>query len=355
LPWPVLIFAGSFFVPRILLSVEVEKSRNSSLPEKEEFSDGKRSLLSVLATVLDMSDPTPVAYREDYADMTADEITAQVDHLQAGMRSHPDYVAHDEWTALQRSLDVFRGNATELMVLLVTSETDENLRSQLTFTQQSPHVREAFFRALDRSLHNALASAVSLVDHTRRLVDNYPASAFASEFGQKNTAVKEEPGAEFLRRFRNYLLHIGHAPFGMTTTFATEDRDAGTLSIYLDSATLLKAKGFWSGPSRAFVAGHPDGIHLREVAQDYITAIGNLYAWVFQQEERLHPNGIETINGFVERINLTMSRGSLDGRNQQAWLKHVGENVQAQREGRPQTDWREVNPSKRKPPRETPT
>lgn len=289
-----------------------------------------------------MTEPAP--YREDYDALTIEESHEQYERLQADMRSHPSYKARGEWTALQRSYDIFGLNARDLMVLLLASENDANLQTELFQNVRKPDVRDAYFKALDRALHNALAGAGSLVDHTRVLMATYPGSEFATEFEERNKVVAEEPGAIFLRRFRNYLLHAGHAPFKMSGTLSVNDGEKSTLTIWLDSDSLLEDTESWTGASRKFIQDHPEGIHLRQVAEDYIKAMSDLYLWVFAQEQVLDPEGLNILNKFVERINLTMTLGSHDGRHTEEFWKHVASNAQAHREGRPQTDWRTGEP-----------
>lgn len=146
----------------------------------------------------------------------------------------------------------------------------------------SPH------RALDRHLHNMIASAVKLVDHTRVLLKNYPESAFAAEFARLNSAVADSQGTEFLRRLRNYLLHVGVAPISTTMTWVPGQMD---LRIWLDSRALLEWPG-WTAPARRFIETQEgDGVHIREVVENYAAAMEDLYRWVFDQFSGLHGSG----------------------------------------------------------------
>jgi hypothetical protein len=286
------------------------------------------------------------SYREDYENMSADEIHEQYESLLSGRNQHPEYLIHQAWTALWRSFDVFTDNFTELRALLVAAESDANLQMELFQNVRPPTVRTAYFRALDRTLHNSLAGAVSLVDHTRRHVkEHFKDSAFSTEFEARNTAVYEMEESAFLRRFRNFLLHVGHAPFAMSGTLPTQGGESSTLTIWLIGDELLKAKDVWTGASRKFITERPEGIHLLEVVDAYGEAMIELYTWVFGQQPILRPDGLEILNEFTRRINLTMTAGAHDGRHMQQFYEHAAKNAQAAREGRPQTNWQDVKPS----------
>lgn len=285
------------------------------------------------------------AYREDYEAMSPEELDAQRERLIAHRRAHPDYVLHQAWTALWRSFDVYTANVTDLRALLAAAETDESLQKELFQNVRAPTVRDAYFRALDKTLHNALSGAVSLVDHTRRHVrTNFPDTEFAAEFEARNASVFEMPESAFLRRFRNYLLHVGHAPFKMTGTLAVKDGDKNSLRVWLVSEDLLSVEDMWSASAREFIEAYPDGIHLRAVFETYAQAMVDLYKWVFDQQPVLRPYGLRILNEFTRRINLTLTAGAHDGRHMEQFWEHVARNAQAAREGRPQVDWQDVKP-----------
>lgn len=287
-------------------------------------------------------------YREDYDSLTEDDAREQTERLVAARNAHPEFAIHQAWTALWRSHDIFGGNLQELFALLIASETDPDLQTELFQNVRKPAVRDAFLRALDRTLHNALAGAVSLVDHTRRHVgEHFADSDFASEFEQRNGLVVALPEAAFLRRFRNYLLHVGHAPFTMSGTLGVKPGERSTLKIWLDSPALLAERGFWTGPARAFIEAHPEQIHLRGVVDRYAQAMQDLYRWVFDQQPVLSPKGLDILNEFTRRINLTMTLGSHDGRRMEEFWDHVAQNAKAFDEGRPQKDWRDAPPGPR--------
>jgi hypothetical protein len=272
-------------------------------------------------------------YREDYDAMSPKEAQTQRERLLSDRNRHPEYLVHQAWSALWRSFDVYTDNMSELRALLVAAETDAKLQTELFQNVRAPTVRTAYFRGLDKTLHNALAGAVSLVDHTRRHVaENFPETIFSKGFEAKNSTVYEMPESAFLRRFRNYLLHVGHAPFKMTGTFASKDDNQGTLTVWLISEDLLLAKRSWTG------------IHLLAVVDAYAQAMLNLYRWVFDQQPVLQPNGLSILNEFTRRINLTMTSGAHDGHYMEEFWAHVASNAQAFREGRPQADWQNVKP-----------
>ena len=78
---------------------------------------------------------------------------------------------NDRWEVVRRSWSVFVRNTTELVDLLKIPANDVATSRQLM--RDDREATALFWEELDQRLHNQLASAVSLVDHTRRLLAYY--------------------------------------------------------------------------------------------------------------------------------------------------------------------------------------
>ena len=77
----------------------------------------------------------------------------------------------ERWTVVGRSWSVFQRNTTELMNLLNSPATDPVVAAQLMV--DDGEATTPFWDELDQRLHNQLASAASLVDHRRRLLEYF--------------------------------------------------------------------------------------------------------------------------------------------------------------------------------------
>jgi hypothetical protein len=187
-----------------------------------------------------------------------------------------------------------------------------------------PVVRDEYFAQLDQRLHNVLAAATSLVDHTRRLVAAYPETSFAAELARRNNIVRDDPASSFLRDLRNYLLHVGVAPFRHMVRFPDSGVDAPVVSeIYLDTAGLLSWSG-WKAGSKEYLAGAGDSVRLIAAVNAYVEAMSGLYDWVFEQFEQLHGEDIDAANALVAQFNLTLTGGVTDARDWRERMAALG-------------------------------
>jgi hypothetical protein len=143
-----------------------------------------------------------------------------------------------------------------------------------------------FWNALDQRLHNQLASAGSLVDHTRRLLDYYQddCPAMVAAYRERNTLVTDMKEASFLRDLRNYLLHYGVPPVLQTLSLGPTEAGTTGHSIKLSAVRLLEWDG-WKQRSRAYLSafGDRDGPVLGEDVAAYANAMSQLFTWLFEQ------------------------------------------------------------------------
>jgi hypothetical protein len=278
---------------------------------------------------------------EQYDDLLPDQRTAQWKRLVAELEVHPGSVARERWGELARSQQVWRLNMEELKALLEAVASTEELKVELIQNVRPPAMREAITVAIDQRLHNMLAGATSLVDHARNHLRHYDGSDFATQFEARNKEVAEAPTSVFLRRLRNFLVHVGHAPIAMHAEFPTAQSsfEGIQLEILLDSAALLEWDG-WGPVGRAYVQGHPDGIPLATAVEEYRTAMLGLNDWVNNQYEALHRDAIDGANDLVRRINLTMTSGLSDGRDSESFWAGAEENLRRFKAGEPQLDAR---------------
>lgn len=285
-----------------------------------------------------------VRFREDYEAMTPEELRDQLERLDAAILNHPAYAARSRWDGVRRAHMVWVRNMQELLVLLLSGETDDKLKLELVQNVRPDHTRRLFFEMLDQRLFNLIASSIALVERTNGFRKDYVGKPFLTEFESRNRAIAEAPGTKFLRKLRNYLEHAGVAPFATKAQTQASTGGQLTVSILLDSPTLLKRRDAWDAPSRSFIEDHPEGIHLRSVVEEYKRKMEGLFGWTFLQYESLHTADVDGINDLVRRANLTLTAGATDGKDWEARMEHIASNLAAGREGRPQTDFRTGEP-----------
>ena len=194
---------------------------------------------------------------------------------------------HERWEVVRRSWSIFVRNTHELLCLLTVSTSDAAVSVLMSDDREAT---KSFWEELDQRLHNELASAVTLVDHTRRLMDYYlpHVPAFVEEYEKRNSNVTELDETAFLRDLRNYLLHYGVPPVIQTLDLAPHEAGTGH-SIKLSAGRLLDWDR-WNSRSRNYLRAFEerDGPDLHATVAGYANGMSALFLWLFEQRSNTH-------------------------------------------------------------------
>lgn len=270
---------------------------------------------------------------ENYADLSDTERQEQMATLRAELAAHPGALAHRAWRELARSQAIVTANAAELLGVLRAPGQNTELAFELIQNVRPRTVHDQYFMLLDQRLHNLLASVVTLVDHRRRTLDAYEGSTFESEFFERNSRLLAMPATVFVRDFRNYLLHYGHAPMA---TRVSLNHAGATTRLAVDTAALLASTYEWKSGARRLLEDSPDGLELEPTVVAYLEALDDLDRWWAGQFDALHGADVAAADDIVRRLNLTLTAGTSDGRDREMRMAHVAENSARRERGEPQ-------------------
>jgi hypothetical protein len=238
------------------------------------------------------------------------EWLAELDALNHRLGEHPGWIAQQRWEALRRTVDIHWRNLAELEHLIRAPTKDLELALELMQNERPPVVRERYWAALDQRLHNALASAFTLVDHARRLVRHYPRTAFAAEFEERKAAIKNDNRAAFIGRLRNYRVHYSEPPLAHQVTFGADI----VVTVQLQANVLRKwGRENWEAPAWEYLQQVGDYVDLGALVAWYRTATLELYQWLFAQFDEMHGDDVDLANELIRQYNRLLSGEDDDG------------------------------------------
>lgn len=183
--------------------------------------------------------------------------------------------------ALQASFRVFSGNFDELVRGL---EHLKDSRSSLAmYNDEHRENAESLLDQSSRFFHNFLASAFSLIEHTRKVVNRlYSGEAFKDEYQKKlEQDVISQPIHGFVKELRNYTQHYTLPILALQITFL-EDFDDLDFRVKMD-AEVLKQWDNWKG-AKSYLDVLGDSCCIKTVANEYFVLIRNFYAWLAQRQ-----------------------------------------------------------------------
>jgi hypothetical protein len=227
--------------------------------------------------------------------------------VNAELKTHPGRVAYVRWQALRRTADVHARNASELLGLLQGIATDPLVAIELMQNVRPPDVADEVNAQIDQRLHNYVASAASLIDHTRNLFKHYEGRHVAVEYATRKDVLAAEPVNGFVRDLRNFALHRSLPWVGHKVSFGGGGQDIRA-ETRLGTAELL-AWDSWKAPAKAFLAAAGEAVVLLATIEQHQTLVGELQDWVFRQFEGLHRAEMAEVNALIDESNWLLSGG----------------------------------------------
>lgn len=203
--------------------------------------------------------------------------------------------------SMQASYQVFEGNFAELVKLLEPLEDPKESLFKYAPPDKSEDLDNLMAEA-KRLLHNFLASAKSLVDHTRTVVKRlYPDDhRFRGEYQKKlNQDLANNPLQKFVQNLRNYTQHYTLPILALQITFLGESNKLNsTLRIDVE---LLKQWDNW-GSSRAYLESLKDGVPIIAIASGYYILIQDFYIWLSERQAEIHQADFDNLERMQQEL-----------------------------------------------------
>ena len=148
--------------------------------------------------------------RASRVETSTSSTTARDDELQARIREYEaseGYKLKEEIRAFRIGYDIFIGNYADLERILIQAQ-DPQVWPHL-WDEKHRYRLVKFNREVTRLLHNFVAAAKSLVEHTRNhMRAKYAATDFKKEYQARiDQHFTRDPLVQFVEDLRNYMLH----------------------------------------------------------------------------------------------------------------------------------------------------
>ncbi len=166
-------------------------------------------------------------------------------------------------------------------------------------------------REITRLLHNLVASAKSLVDHTRRFINAwYSGTDFLEEYQQEvEKRFVGNPVAGFVEDLRNYTLHYQLPPatalFEVRNELESKEQIA-TQTIVLNKADLLQWSNWDKGKPYLEVAD--DRIVVQEIIGQYIQAVQAFHQWMRSRLMEIHAEELKWLAEMSRKVEKALGR-----------------------------------------------
>ena len=214
----------------------------------------------------------------------------KLDKLEEQMKATEGFRLHLKIRALRNSYYVFEANYRNLSVALDRVGKIENLTTLWAVDNRDKLDR--LLAEITRLLHNFLAGAKTLVDHTRVFKnDVYKGKGFEKVYQAKvDRDLVDSPVVSFVQDLRHYALHKQLPITSAELSF--QGSEGGTIKDY-DSTIKLDVNSLrewdrWRVKSRIYLDALDNKVKIKEVAEQYEAAIRSFYQWFGEQQNQMH-------------------------------------------------------------------
>jgi len=196
--------------------------------------------------------------------------------------------------ALDRSRYVYTRNYSELRKLLeFYSDLEKSLQ---LWDRKNRDKQDAFHNEVTRLLHNFVASAKSLVDHTRTIYRSlYRSSGQFPEYQKKiDSSFTHNAVAQFVESLRNYCLHYRTPPvFSEMRYEKTPPLHVSRIKLDVDA---LKEFSEWKRESREYLAQQTSDIDLLDIIDEYHRLVIEFHDWFVKRQKEIHYKDIQKVD-----------------------------------------------------------
>jgi hypothetical protein len=160
-------------------------------------------------------------------------------------------------------------------------------------------------------LHNYVASAQSLVDHSRVLYRHLfePQGLMPTYQGEVDRRFVDDPLTQFVLKLRQMAQHYTLPNVGHNTAFQ-QGPEGGTMqiSLYLTKGDLLRFDS-WNAPARRYLDSADERINIHELVRAYHSHVLAFYVWFRAEQGRVLGSTFE----FASRLQAALFEVGLEG------------------------------------------
>lgn len=210
----------------------------------------------------------------------------------------PEHIRLKQLERFQGSLEIFEGNCNEFKKYLsYFSDTYEG--DQLLHVTKR-YLLDDYMREISRLLHNFVASAMSLIDHTRNIYRKlYEEENLFPEYQEQvDRKFVNSPIIQFVICLRQFAQHYRVPSISVDMKLVPDV--SYEKKVNLSKSDLLEFTG-WKKTAKEFLEDQGEKINLKEVIDLYHDEILSFYKWFFEKAQNIHKGDLQAVNSLKEQ------------------------------------------------------
>lgn len=204
------------------------------------------------------------------------------------------------------SIYTFQRNNEELVRLLKLYETDYDMAMRISSIDNRKEF-DTFLSEITRLLHNYLASAKTLIDHTRKLFqDEYKGTEFEAEYNAKiNDTFTNSMVSKFIQDLRNYSLHRQLPIAGATISFSMAT--GNSQSIHMSKEGLMDWEN-WTSKSKDYLKEQGERISLLQLISEYTKIVNEFQNWFKKRQYEIHNDSMKELEALQREYEIAYKK-----------------------------------------------
>ena len=231
--------------------------------------------------------------------------TPEPHSLREDILAHPGKKYLDTLTTYSICKNILAGNGVQLRKLLELLE-DSQRALHLCTSDERDQLRELQNEVV-RHLHNFLASARTLVDHTRAIMNEpFISEAHLMEYRQEVARIfSDDPLIGFMHELWNFTLH-------RSIPITSLQLSLHPISGLFDSAVLIDLDKMadwdgWRSAGKAFIGAHRPTIRIMALVDGYEGKIRGFYEWFCLQFQKHYEKEMGAVLAMQKQWNDRLS------------------------------------------------
>ncbi|MEX1014107.1 MAG: hypothetical protein WDZ80_03020 [Candidatus Paceibacterota bacterium] len=205
---------------------------------------------------------------------------------------------------LEYSHQLFSRNYKHFIDILEGIIEKPEIRDRI-FNRKFRWKSDLLFREVSFRLHNFVASAISLRDHSRKVYTKvYENKGQFEEYDKRVKQTFVDNGViQFVHKLREMCQHY-HLP-RVSAELKVGEKTEMTLFIYKSELLLYKS---WKSTAKKFINSHEKKIDLLQVTKEYYYQITSFHDWVKEEFIEMYSEEIKRVNSIQDEINQKKKR-----------------------------------------------
>lgn len=213
------------------------------------------------------------------------------------------------------SINIFNINTIELLELI--SHINDPNEGVNILMQDNRQGSDQLHREINRKIHNFVASAMTLVEHTRNFMrEFYSETNILKDFeNQIKSELSQDTLIKFIQDLRNYMVHNGLPPTQMFMEFKNHMDGSGagitTTGVRIRTDKLLEWSR-WTNSAKEYLQSIGEFIDIYTMTTEYHSKILEFHDWLNAALENYHHTDLEQFEALQNFSRLNSPRSNFN-------------------------------------------